>query len=1820
MAGSDYIAGSVSVDVTPSFKGFQKAVAKHVQGLDDIVMKVRPEFNPKDWTPPELPAPKTDKAERKIGAFAADIQRKITAAIASLPEINLTADSSDADRAIAGIRTRLQAIADKRIGIDIDSAGALTEVNALERELNQLTMGNNTIQVRADTAAASSALGAIRRQAQALDNETIRIRAEADSSGFERGMSSIRSSMRSTSRSVTEGSDQMATSIRKFALLARGPGLATVPLGILQLPIALRAIGGASIVAVSALAALGVAGVTTAIALNGVGDALGALVDADEEAASSAASSAASRQASADAIADAERGVADAKRSAARTAIQSDRDIQNAREDLAEAHEDAARQIRAAEKTLDDAHRDARRSVEALTRAQEDLTQARKDAREEVQQLSFSVEGAYLSEQRAIDRLAEARKELAVARASGAGADEIRDLSLSVQEADLSLREASDRYKDLQAEGKEWARTGIEGSEGVQSAHQGVASAQQSMADAQLRIADAEMGLRQAQVEGTRSVAAATQSLAETQQAAAWAQQDSARAVADSNRQLARAMRDMGTEGSAAADKAREALDKLSPSARAVVLELDGVRKASRDMRMEIQERFFAQFAGDIAPLANQWLPMLETGLGRVSAGLGKGVEGFINWAGKSETIARTETLIDNVAEAIEGTDWTGWLDGMLILITGGSENLDGMSETIERWGEQFETWAKRVTTDGTLKKWVDDAKYVLSGVDDVVKGIKTTMDAIDSAKKTGDSAADWLNNLNENIDAAGLKTNKKMREDLGGLGEYFQGVKEQASRNWDTIVEDFRGLGGRLKGAGADMATFPGWVSGHFNTAKDWSIARFWDLVNWVRDLPNKINIAVQPLDNLRIRLGDFFGRAKDWAIAKFWELVDWMKGAPQRTFDALMGLNDLARRFGDWFGRAKDSAVAKFWELVDWCKGMGTRVGDAIGNLGSVLYQKGLDLMQGLWDGIKGKWNDIKGWFKDVIPGLAEGGPVIAAPRFAASGAGVSFMASGGPLHGGAPGKDSIPLMGMPGEYMLSVRAVKAMGGLAVVDAMHRAALSGRRMAGGGSVSGATAARGSTVPVAGTPGLPTDPTAIEDLTKSILALSDEAIKPLGDRLSKVSIPVMHDFQTATNLTDQTMDAATLSMATSIATLQQRSNASWFDMQAQTGKQAGTVAHQHLGGTLFTGHRNTELSTATLQQRSNASWLNMQQTTGSQIGTVVGPHFGYLATGHRNTEMSTAQLQRNSNASWLNMQQTTGSQVNTITGPIFSGLRAGMSANEVAVRNMSTTWRDQLFAMRAAAADPIRWIMQFPMGPPGIAASWNKLDAQFKLNKHLAMPVPNFRAGGSVHGPGTGTSDSVDAKLSNGEFVVRESIASKTLPFLHALNRGQAEAFQATGGGRIPPIRMAAGGAVDNAIRVAQSMNGKRYVWGGGGAGGTDCSGYMAFITRALRMEQNPYRRIGTTSTFPWPGFQPGLKSAFAIGNVRGSHMRGTLAGTNVEAGGSHRTSAYGGPAQGVPYGTNFHLPEAGGAFAPGGPGGGAAFDPTPIVNDAFKPTFDMIGDVTKFFGDSAHVLGHQNIAKQGADAVKAQAMQALAAVGGGAGGPAIGDVAGLNARQRQAAGTIIGVAKNRGMPRKAPEIGVATAMQESRLGTVGYGRAVDHDSLGLFQQRPSMGWGTPAQVQDDTYASNKFFDALAQQPYMSMSHTAAAQAVQRSAFGNAYAKWVPLAVSAVNAYPGGYDVGGIARGKGFLNKDIIEPERMLGPSNTRSFDTFVKMMRSGRLTVTGGASTYEGGNDQVMGDYHQHFYGADKVSQGFDALEHRMRIAKRGGGRRGR
>ncbi|WP_244454322.1 hypothetical protein, partial [Micromonospora echinofusca] len=126
------------------------------------------------------------------------------------------------------------------------------------------------------------------------------------------------------------------------------------------------------------------------------------------------------------------------------------------------------------------------------------------------------------------------------------------------------------------------------------------------------------------------------------------------------------------------------------------------------------------------------------------------------------------------------------------------------------------------------------------------------------------------------------------------------------------------------------------------------------------------------------------------------------------------------------------------------------------------------------------------------------------------------------------------------------------------------------------------------------------------------------------------------------------------------------------------------------------------------------------------------------------------------------------------------------------------------------------------------------------------------------------------------------------------------------------------------------------------------------------------------------------------------------------------------------------------------------------------------------------------------------------------------------LTGEQKANAKAIVEATKKAGMDERAAVVAIATALQESKLENLGHlGDRNDHDSQGLFQQRPSSGWGTVEQITDPAYSTTAFLKGLKNvNGWQDMPLTYAAQAVQVSAFPEAYAQWETQAADLVTEH----------------------------------------------------------------------------------------------------
>jgi len=172
------------------------------------------------------------------------------------------------------------------------------------------------------------------------------------------------------------------------------------------------------------------------------------------------------------------------------------------------------------------------------------------------------------------------------------------------------------------------------------------------------------------------------------------------------------------------------------------------------------------------------------------------------------------------------------------------------------------------------------------------------------------------------------------------------------------------------------------------------------------------------------------------------------------------------------------------------------------------------------------------------------------------------------------------------------------------------------------------------------------------------------------------------------------------------------------------------------------------------------------------------------------------------------------------------------------------------------------------------------------------------------------------------------------------------------------------------------------------------------------------------------------------------------------------------------------------------------------------------------------------------------------------------------MGADQAAIAATIAGVAARHRLPREAVIVAYAAALQESQMHDLDYG---DRDSVGVFQQRPSQGWGTTAELEDPVYAATRFFAALVRVPrYTNLPVDQAAQDVQHSADGSAYEQYAEVAALLAGYFTGAQPAGVSCWFTPTGRADLAAAERQLtetfGPQGGHAVMVRVTTVRSGK------------------------------------------------------
>ncbi|NWF25230.1 hypothetical protein HW130_02955 [Streptomyces sp. PKU-EA00015] len=689
--------GSVEVDVVPNTRGIyaqlqQGLVPAATQVGDDmgrvIARRLQARITPaiRDGINAGARAARpsaTRQGDETAGAFSRALRTRLQAAFRSLPQLQIGADTSEADSDLQALRVRMETLANKRIGIDIDAAAAKTEIRALEAELTRLGASHPNVQVRADTAAARAELVAVRAQIDAVDGKRARI--DVDTSGA------------------------IGAVLHLTAAIA---GLAIIP----AVPVLVAGIGAIGSAAIAASVGVGALAAVAAPAFVGIAGALQAQKQAQEAATTStlrgaqAASQGASRALQ---MAGAQQALAAAERNGARQIAQAQQQVRQAKTAVADAVMQAAQRNAQAARAIEDAERNLARSQQDAKRAQEDLTDARREAARELEDLNAQLAGAELSQRDAQLGVREAQAELNRVRKAGskASALDVERAQLAYDQAVQRLKEQTTETKRLKQETADANKAGVDGSDTVRAAQERVAQAQQQVEDRTRAVRDAQAEAARTQVETARQVAQAQERVSEATANVAVAQQSAADAVANAQRQIASASLSAagGVDQAAIAQaKYEAALAKMTPAARQTFNAFTSLRTAFGAWSRSLQPAVMPIFTRALNGIKNS-LPGLTPFVLAAAKAIGN-LQDRISRGFKSPWWKQfKKDLAGSVGPAIEGLgiSFGRIFKGMAGVVQAFLPHMTTISGIMQRITGRFANWATNLKGSPQFEKFL---------------------------------------------------------------------------------------------------------------------------------------------------------------------------------------------------------------------------------------------------------------------------------------------------------------------------------------------------------------------------------------------------------------------------------------------------------------------------------------------------------------------------------------------------------------------------------------------------------------------------------------------------------------------------------------------------------------------------------------------------------------------------------------------------------------------------------------------------------------------------------------------------------------------------------------------------------------------------------------------------------------------------------------------------------------------------------------------------------------------------------------------------------
>ena len=701
---ADYQAGTAFLTILPDMTGFgQKVREELAKDQTEFKVPVKPDVD-------KSKAPKD--GEEYGGAFGDAMKARIEAALKDLPKAKLDADATEADAKIDAIRTRLEELRDKRIGIDLTAEAALAEIAAIKSDLDELGRKSPNIQVKVDALKAAADLAGVRAEVTALDGKNVKVNVSDNGSAKE-----------------------AANNVNALLLagLALGPALIPVAAAVAA---AFAAIGTGAVIGAGALA-------TVMLGFHGVTGALKDMDAAQQDSGKTAAQIAAQEISSANSVASAQdgvrnavRAVGDAQHQAAISAEQAAQQVANAQRSLQDAVTQAGISIHSALESEESARQSLQNAIYSQTvaeqtlanaqqqeqLAQESLTLARQAAQRQIESLTLAVEDGALAERQASLNIQKAKDELDKVLANPQSNElQRQQAQLTYDQAVQQLKDVQVRNKNLQQDQAAATKAGVDGSQqvqaaqrGVEQAAQGVAAAQHGIqqaaegaANAQQHLADAQANVAQTQASNDERIAQAQQTLANAQQSQAENARSSAESiqkaqegVVSAQRALAGALAQQAAQQStvsASATKLAQDMANLSPAGRQFVTFLHNeLEPKVKDLQATAQQGLLPgvedglkAVEGDL-PILNSLVGVIASSIGDLARRAGQALtdpfwRNFFAYI-KDEANPSIKTFGDIVGNILTGL--AGMLEGFKPIWDTMGKGLDDITARFANWGK----------------------------------------------------------------------------------------------------------------------------------------------------------------------------------------------------------------------------------------------------------------------------------------------------------------------------------------------------------------------------------------------------------------------------------------------------------------------------------------------------------------------------------------------------------------------------------------------------------------------------------------------------------------------------------------------------------------------------------------------------------------------------------------------------------------------------------------------------------------------------------------------------------------------------------------------------------------------------------------------------------------------------------------------------------------------------------------------------------------------------------------------------------------------------